>query len=176
MILCDSPQSTQDAVVTLKRASYLFISCEGHDLGREFGALSIVVIGSPGAKDVFIFDVSTLTTLAAVKPLTELLCRTRIPKFFWDGRTDAIEFRRTFGMTAGRALDLQLVDIGSRKMRGDKNGRKYISRMWCPLRLVRHLDLTGVHFLTALKKAPQVHGIPGQIPGKLSVRLVYWKL
>lgn len=158
MSLCNTPQSVDAAMRILILSPYLLVDCEGRDIGTESGALSIISVGTHDASYVFFFDVLSLHP-HDLAPLLHLLATPVVQKVFWDGRMDAVELRRSLGVTICRPCDLQIVDINSRKARGDLNGRKWVNIPWHPLHHVQHLDISGVHGLTGLKSAPKVHGV-----------------
>ncbi|KAH7108428.1 ribonuclease H-like domain-containing protein [Auriculariales sp. MPI-PUGE-AT-0066] len=162
MSLCNTPQSLHTAMRLLVLSPYLLVDCEGRDIGTDGGALSIVSVGTHDASFVFFFDVLSLTA-TDLEPLRHLLASPSVQKVFWDGRMDAVELRRTLGVSICRPCDLQIVDINSRKPRGDLNGRKWVSIPWHPLHHVAHMDLTDVHGLIGLKSAPRVHGLSNLI-------------
>ena len=155
---CNTIQSAHDAVKTLKRSARVVLACEGESLGEETGRLSIISVATHDAKSIFLFDVRSLDS-AGIQPLVEFLSSDQVPKIMWDGRREAIELRREFGTEIGRPWDLQLVDITSRKLRGDANERKDIKKQWHPLAAVAHMDLEGVHALTSINNVLKAHNI-----------------
>ncbi|KAH7063014.1 ribonuclease H-like domain-containing protein [Auriculariales sp. MPI-PUGE-AT-0066] len=157
---CTSASTVQYAVSQLEACPHIIVDCEGRDLGRASGALSIICVGTHDAKSIFIFDVLRLTA-AARQPLADLLASEEQPKLVWDGRMDAIELQREFGIKFGRPWDLQLADIPSRKQRGDITGRSGITESTHPLHSVSHMDLDGIFNLTSLKKVLDIHNASG---------------
>jgi exonuclease 3'-5' domain-containing protein 1 len=166
MSLCNTPQSVHAAMRILMLSPYILVDCEGRDIGTEGGALSIVSVGTHDASFVFFFDVLSLAKFD-LEPLNQLLASPTVQKVFWDGRMDAVELRRTLGVSICRPCDLQIVDINSRRARGDLNGRKWVNIPWHPLHFVQHMDLNDVHALIGLKSAPRVHGLTNFITSKL---------
>jgi len=170
MLFCSTIRLVNVAAAQLSAHPYVFVDCEGRDLGDETGALSTIVIGTPNGSSVSLFDALALDA-AALKPILNILTSTRIGKVVWDGKMDAIEFKRTFGITINKVWDLQLLDITTRARRGDRDGRKFINRPWHPLKLVAHLDLDGVYTLTGLKQAMRAHYISDTVVPGLSTLL-----
>ncbi|KZV84855.1 hypothetical protein EXIGLDRAFT_575876, partial [Exidia glandulosa HHB12029] len=136
------------------------IDCEGDNLGCEGGRLSLISIGTPDAGYIFLFDVLALST-DELRPIIDILADTNILKVVWDGRMDSIEFLREFGISLGRVLDLQIVDLVSRQWRVGESAESRMERPLDPLHRVRHLDTFGIHGLGGLKGALQEHGIYG---------------
>jgi len=170
MSLCNTPQALHAAIRILVLSPYLLVDCEGRDIGTEGGALSIVSVGTHDASYVFLVDCLSLSP-QDLAPLLQLLASPAIQKVFWDGRLDAVELRRTLGVSICRPCDLQIVDITSRKARGDLNNRKWVHIPWHPLHHVQHMDISGVHALTGLKSAPRVHGVTNLISSAHVVHL-----
>ena len=168
MLLCNTIELVRTAAAQLSVHPYVFVDCEGRDLGDDTGALSTIAMGTPNGSSVFLFDALALDA-AALKPVIDILTSSSIAKVVWDGRMDAIEFKRSFGIIINKVWDLQLLDITTRALRGDQDGRKNIHRFWHPLNLVAHLNIDGVHGLTGLKKAMKAHFISDTVvPGPLT--------
>lgn len=112
---CDSDASVQAAAETLSGASLIVLDCEGVDLGRPGGSLSIITLcGVETDSSTYIIDVSALDKLS-LKPVLALLTNESIPKVVFDGRRDAIALSEHCDVEiAGDVLDLQLGDVSWR--------------------------------------------------------------
>ncbi|KZV86319.1 hypothetical protein EXIGLDRAFT_681101, partial [Exidia glandulosa HHB12029] len=157
-VLCATASSVERALPLLKASSHLFVDLEGRNLGNEDGALSVISIGTALARDIFIFDVLSLS-VEDIRPVLDLIANTHTLKIVWDGRMDAIDFRRTYNVRFGRVLDLQIADIVSRPERGVEDEVMMHSVPWHPLHPVRYYDTGGVHALVGLKQALESHGV-----------------
>ncbi|KAH7063013.1 ribonuclease H-like domain-containing protein [Auriculariales sp. MPI-PUGE-AT-0066] len=155
---CSTAELVSNAVSQLQNSPMVIVDCEGRSIGTSAGALSLVTVGTHDARSIFVFDILSLDNIAR-QPLIDLLADEQKPKLLWDGRMDSIEFRREFGITLGRAWDLQLVDVNSRKYWGDRSGRQSITQRWHALHSVRHMDLDGVYSLSGLKNVLKDHGL-----------------
>ena len=71
--LCTTPAAVTDAVAVLLLSEYLVLDCEGKDIGRTDGLLSIICIGTARAEHIFAFDTLSLTrSEPAMAPLLDL--------------------------------------------------------------------------------------------------------
>lgn len=111
----------------LTQADFLVLDCEGRDLGCEGGALSLLSIGTHKYTEVFVYDVVELGH-AGLLPILRLLARPDILKIVWDGRMDYNELFFAHGTTIEHVLDLQIVEIVSRAIRGEDENRR-LSRL-----------------------------------------------
>ena len=97
---------------------YVFVSCEGRDLGRGGGKLGLVQIGLKD--DIYLLDV--LTYGKNLEGLKELLEDEGVEKIFWDGRFASAELWHDHEISIASAVDIQLVYIqektGGRPTRG----------------------------------------------------------
>lgn len=133
-VLCDDRASFNSAVATLSSARTLYFDCEGVKLGTVGGTLSLITIRSAPSPSnsrqsdgdrndqTFIFDLTSLTLArqpVSLKPLFALLTSPKILKVVWDGRMDSSALHHYFRVNIRNVLDLQLVDIHSRELRGE---------------------------------------------------------
>lgn len=101
----------------------LIVDCEGHELGRPHGALTLISLGTHDASQIFLLDVLELPDRShpSLASLLSLLSNKDILKVFWDGRTDVLEIRETYGIAVEGVLDLQVVEVVSRIQRRSAN-------------------------------------------------------
>jgi ribonuclease D len=92
---------------TAKRNRYIFLDCEGRDLGAQNGKLGLIQIGIGDA--VYLVDVVTLPE--AVGKLKSFLQNPSLLKYVWDGRSDYSELRHGHDVTLRGLVDLQLAYI-----------------------------------------------------------------
>ncbi|KAI8968699.1 ribonuclease H-like domain-containing protein [Trametes punicea] len=118
---CTTYDDVLHAASTLSRFPVLIVDCEGHNLGMPDGALSILTISDSLAENVFLIDVLALPTATdpSLAALLALLSDASVTKVFWDGRGDALELAAAYrGLRIAGVLDLQLVEVASRKASG----------------------------------------------------------
>ncbi|KAH7087971.1 hypothetical protein BKA62DRAFT_180356 [Auriculariales sp. MPI-PUGE-AT-0066] len=120
---------------------------------RRDGALSLITVGTRDGSSIFLFDALRLSA-ATLQPLFTLLASPSVMQVVWDGRTDDLELRRSYGIGLGRPLDLQIVDIIARTKIPSRDGQS-AGR----LALVSHMELKGIHVLGGLKHALQNRGV-----------------
>ena len=184
--LVNTPAGAQRAFNVLRMCQYIFLDCEGRDLGTKNGELGLLQLGSPNATYVFLIDVLALEE-AELSDIFSLLTNNSIMKVVWDGRMDDTELLFGHGVKMAGALDLQLVDIVSRKARAGREGvyeyerlRRMI-RNEMPLATIRKMQTEGMHVLCSMDRAIQEHRLVG-VPkkdGKPECRSIYmlfdWK-
>lgn len=107
------------ALTTLRSASDIIVDCEGETLGKIGGSLSIISLGSTSTMDIFLIDVLRLHN--SLSPVFDLLQSTEMVKIVFDGRMDFSALYHEFGVHLRNVIDLQLVDIRSRRSRGETN-------------------------------------------------------
>lgn len=115
-ILCVTEQSLLDALPILSRSSVLFLDCEGRELGKHGGALSLVALGTAHAEHIFLIDALALADARtpAMRRVFNLLAAPSVRTVVWDGRMDFLELRATYRVHLHGVLDLQLAEIESR--------------------------------------------------------------
>ena len=156
--ICDTRKKVEEALSVLTHFPLVIFDCEGKTLGRVGGALSLLCLGTPVSgpdQRIYLFDIPALRRLQshdAVEAIVHLLTRTDIIKVVWDGKMDAVEIFRAFGVKLARVLDLQIVELFSRWTvlgEGEKE------------RLVR----LGAQFQSAVQEKPElfegIHAIIG---------------
>ena len=118
-ILCDSPSRLDDALERLKSSPCIILDCEGKDLGREGGCLSLISIRTVASSpQTFLID-AVLLEDPTLRPLFDLLESLVPTKIVFDGRMDFSELYHAFHITLTGVQDLQLADLNSRRMRGE---------------------------------------------------------
>ncbi|KAJ3727731.1 ribonuclease H-like domain-containing protein [Lentinula raphanica] len=118
--LCNTPFSVIAAVSLLNASPALIVDCEALQLGTRGGILSLISIRSisPKPSYCYLFDALALSS-SYLQPLFNLLTNPNILKVFYDGRRDWCAFYYTYKVRIRNVLDLQLVDLTSRFMRGE---------------------------------------------------------
>ncbi|KZV88297.1 ribonuclease H-like protein [Exidia glandulosa HHB12029] len=157
----------EDAVRALKDASHIFLDCEGHNLGAVGGSLSLVNLAAADGP-VYVVDVLAPAFNCdegreVLDVMFDVLKDAAVKKVMFDGRMDASEFMHGYGVEMSGVLDLQLADIVSRGLRGERQKqqigrlvpfihRKDVNGHWA--------DYDGVHRLNGLIKAMGEHKLP----------------
>ncbi|EKM53235.1 uncharacterized protein PHACADRAFT_197657 [Phanerochaete carnosa HHB-10118-sp] len=156
-VYCDSPATYASAVWVLRTAPYLILDCEGYNLGRAGGCVTLICVGTPFAEHIFLFDLlSPLITGRDIYYLLHLLCDPTLLKVVWDGRMDFLEIITSFGVALEGVLDLQVAEVASRQIvrgEGDKDrlerlGRSYISQQLAK----RSEQLQDLHAVIGLQR------------------------
>ncbi len=157
-IFCDNPATYASAIWVLRQAPYLILDCEGYNLGRSGGSVTLICVGTPFAEHIFLFDVlSPFLTSSDINSLLRLLGDRNILKIVWDGRMDYLEIWSTFGVTLEHVLDLQVAEVMSRsEMRGEGelHRLKRLPRGFVSLQQAQkqEIQLDGLHAVVGLQK------------------------
>lgn len=123
--ICDGAASFAAGVSALSSSPTIFLDCEGVKLGRIGGQLCLITIRAPplGAQashQTYIFDITSLSRLRlSLQPQFAIITSPEILKVVWDGRMDNSALHHNHGVDLHNVLDLQLVDIHSRRLRGE---------------------------------------------------------
>ncbi|KAJ3967574.1 ribonuclease H-like domain-containing protein [Lentinula raphanica] len=122
-VLCDDPMSFYTALHVLQSSSAIVLDCEGLNLGTLNGQLSLLslrpLFPSPSTPSQnYIFDFLSLPS-TLLPPLFTLLSSPSILKIVFDGRMDFSALYHGYRVELVNVLDLQLVDVASRFMRGE---------------------------------------------------------
>lgn len=163
--LCTTDEHVLKATSVLASSKYVFLDCEGRDLGNKEGALSLIQLGAPNAHslDIFLFDVLSLSHLALQRLFNTILASDSVRKIVWDGRMDDTELYFGHSCALQNVLDLQLVDILSRCMSiRTNNMRPHVRRLErrdFPVWEVAKLQLEGVYALNSMDSAAREHRI-----------------
>ncbi|KAI0686580.1 ribonuclease H-like domain-containing protein [Earliella scabrosa] len=155
------------AAPLLSSSQILLVDCEGHNLGHPHpsGALTLLSLGTLRTH-VVLLDVLALPDPShpALAPLLALLSNPAVLKVFWDGRTDALELRETYGVAVKGVLDLQLVDVVARARRMNPAQRRadLARRYFKPIQGAIEEDpdaFWGIHQLSGLDQCVRVLGL-----------------
>ena len=161
---CYTPESFDYAMSILSRASFLILACEGNNLGRANGSISLICVGTPLAEHIFIIDcLSPSLTANHLARLWTLFKDRRIIKVVWDGRMDYLEIWSTYGVALEGVLDLQVAEVVSRfNLRGEGESHRLdrLTRGWFSrTALFNHSwQYTGLNALTGLQKCCEESG------------------
>lgn len=159
--LCETQESVELAAAALSKAPYVVLDCEGRDLGTQDGQLSILSLGTPHAQEIYVIDFVTLSP-DALQPILSLLAGDKVRKVVWDGRMDFNELFYAFSTAIDtNVLDLQVVDIKSREIRGHTESmrKRRLSRHDFPFPEVLRLQLEDLHRLSSLDYALEEHSV-----------------
>ncbi|KAH8112410.1 ribonuclease H-like domain-containing protein [Phellopilus nigrolimitatus] len=155
-MLCTTNESVEEAVPILSNAEYLILDCEGRDLGCANGALALLSIGTPHASHIYLFDVLALPHRSLQILFNAVLSHTAAArgktKVVWDGRMDYVELFYSYSCPIENVLDLQLVDVLSRKGRGESDyvRMRRMGRRSFPLSEVKKLQVEEVYVLNSM--------------------------
>ena len=121
-LLCDTDAVLTEALPDLQMSSTLILDCEGVDLGRRGGSLSIITLRtiSPSSAQTYLIDVVRLSP-SALHPVFDLLRSSSVLKVVFDGRMDFSALYHGHGVELQNVLDLQLVDVASRNESQEKH-------------------------------------------------------
>lgn len=156
-VYCDTPASYASSMWHLRQADYLILDCEGVNLGRAGGSVTLICVGTPFAKHIFLFDVlSPLISNRDVYALLDVLSDRNVLKVVWDGRMDFLEIYSTFGISLEGVLDLQVAEVMSRSfVRGEEEDAR-VQRLRRVLRLPDikkyHGRYEGLHAVIGLQR------------------------
>jgi exonuclease 3'-5' domain-containing protein 1 len=118
--LCVTSDDVAKAVDELAQSDYLILDCEGKDLGRQNGALSLISAGTGRGKIHLIDALSLDRSSSATWRFFDLLKHQQPRKIVWDGRMDFIELWSAYGISLGGVIDLQIAEMISRtRSRGE---------------------------------------------------------
>lgn len=167
--LCADEDSVAAAIPFLSQASYIIVDCEGQSIGRGNGVLSLMCIGTPNAKNVFLFYTLALSRdEPAMAPLINLLESKEKTKIMWDGRQDFLEIFERYGVKLGSVLDLQLAEVVSRSASRGENERNRLYRLRSGYRSLDGVNISdeqleGIHIVVGLQKCLLQSGLASQI-------------
>jgi len=119
-ILCVDDRSFEDAIDAIKSSSELILDCEGENLGHQGSSLSLISLRTidPESSKTYLFDAISITN-DTLHPLFDILQSHSVTKIVFDGRMDFSELYHGRGVDLRNVLDLQLVDVDSRRQRGE---------------------------------------------------------
>lgn len=174
--LCSTYDSVASAVAVLSRSPVLILDCEAKEIGRTSGVLSVISISDADARNIFLVDALALPDRRhpAMRVFLELLAREDVTKVMWDGRSDAVELRETYGVALGGVLDLQLIEVVSREqVRGetDRDRRRYLANGF-----FKHMQqdmlrnpaaYDGIYRIVGMNTCLRFRGIPDRKDGAI---------
>ncbi|KAJ7613332.1 ribonuclease H-like domain-containing protein [Mycena rosella] len=133
-IFCDKAEHLPAVIVGLKGSPTLFLDCEGSRLGIKTRRLSLISLGipapTPQKQCVYLIDTLALGT-PELRPIFDLLESSDIQKVVFDGQMDQSALFHEHNVTIQSVVDLQLADIKSRRLRGEREGSpEQIGRLW----------------------------------------------
>lgn len=159
-ILCDTDSKWEEALPALRSSPILILDCEGRDLGVVGGALSIVILRTTtGDPQTYLIDMKSLSIIA-LNDVYDLLSSPKIQKIVFDGRMDFSALYHESDIELHNVVDMQLVDIKSRKPRGEKLDEqlKRLCGTFAPRELWRNRGLyEQVHKLSSLERCLREH-------------------
>ena len=119
-VFCDTAAKCQSAATSLGASPVLVLDCEGHNLGVSGGTHSVIVLrGATRDARTYLIDVPYLAP-ASLQPIVDLLHSPTIRKVVFDGRMDfSALYHHAPRAELPNVLDLQLVDVMSRFVRGE---------------------------------------------------------
>ena len=170
--LCTTLESVKLASQVFSASEYVILDCEGRELGTRAGALSLVCLGDPEGRNVFIFDILSLPPEALQLLFSEVLdtvdsdSTKRKIKVVWDGRMDYSELFFGHNYSLDHTLDLQLIDVSTRALRGESDNSRLrrICRRDFPWPKVMKLQLEGVYVLNSMDSALREHCVVSSPP------------
>jgi exonuclease 3'-5' domain-containing protein 1 len=127
-ILCADNSSLGKAIDVVQSASVIVLDCEGENLGREGGSLSLIGLRAlaPQSSEIYLIDIISLTN-DTLQPLFNIIESPSSTKIVFDGRMDYSEFYHGHNITMSGVLDLQLADVISRRRR--ESDQKRLERL-----------------------------------------------
>ncbi|KAJ7653928.1 ribonuclease H-like domain-containing protein [Mycena polygramma] len=166
-VFCDKANELPHIIDDLLGSSTLFVDCEGTNLGTKSGHLSLIALGmpAPSKERPYIVDIQVIGKEAS-KLIFMLLESSQVRKVMFDGRMDQSALFQEYGVIMQNVVDLQLVDIKSRCLRGE--GLKERMSRLCAYLSLRPKELNTaadaalyekLQVLRGLGKAVKEHGI-----------------
>jgi len=166
-LLCDVDAVLTEALPNIRASSALILDCEGVNLGERGGSLSLINLKTthPSLSRTYLIDVVRLSS-AALQPIFDLLRSSSVLKVVFDGRMDFSALYHDYGVELQGVLDLQLVDVASRRVRGGGEDQdKQLHRLGGYL---HRGEINGnkslyvdVHKLSGLAECVREHGATG---------------
>ncbi|KAE9384412.1 hypothetical protein BT96DRAFT_842256 [Gymnopus androsaceus JB14] len=117
-MLCNSEHLLDEALNgLLSSCRIVALDCEGHDLGRSGGTLSLICVRSisPASLNTIVIDVLAFSRgSSSLKRLFALIESESIQKIVFDGRMDFCAFFYEYGVYMKNVLDMQLAYVERR--------------------------------------------------------------
>ena len=152
-LLCNTEDTLTTALPHLQGCNTLILDCEGLRLGERGGSLSLVTLRTtePSPVRTYIIDFVRLPR-AALQPVFDVLRCSTVRKVLFDGRMDYSALYHEHGVELANVLDVQLVDVASRRTRGEGQPAQF-------RRLQRYLPYTDPY--SNIEAYQQVHKLSG---------------
>ncbi|KAE9390104.1 hypothetical protein BT96DRAFT_355251 [Gymnopus androsaceus JB14] len=116
--LCNSEETLDEALNgLLSSCRIVALDCEGDDLGRSEGTLSLICMRtiSPATSNTVVIDVLAFSRgSSSLKRFFALIESESIQKIVFDGRMDFCAFFYEYGVHMKNVLDMQLADVEHR--------------------------------------------------------------
>ncbi|KAF5345210.1 hypothetical protein D9758_009657 [Tetrapyrgos nigripes] len=167
--LCDNERLLCSTVDKLSNASHLAVDLEGANLGLAGGSLSLISIkdASESTSQAYLIDALAFNA-EQLRPIYDLLESDVVTKVMYDGRMDYSALYHEKQVSLKKVIDLQLVDIKSRAIRGEGADRQ-LERLNPSIRR-KELELnqrlyTRVQKLVGLGDCLKEHDVPGSKGG-----------
>ncbi|KAK7047626.1 hypothetical protein VNI00_006394 [Paramarasmius palmivorus] len=116
--LCNTSTSLASALDALRASDILILDCEGDNLGKQGGTLSIITLHIPSSNQTYLIDVLRLSS-ADLRPVYHLLESPSVTKIVFDGRMDYSALYHEKAVDMQNVLDMQIADVRSRIVRGE---------------------------------------------------------
>nr|GAT47480.1 3'-5' exonuclease [Mycena chlorophos] len=161
----NTPESVHDLLAALKYSKTLFFDCEGVNLGKKGGSITLMSFGTPEAPgNVHLVQVPPIGR-AALRPIFNLLESKAIQKVMFDGRSDQSALFYDCGkVTLRNVVDLQIADIEARRRNEPLGLAAQLNRLvpYLPFGVVNGSthQYKHVHRLNGLVQASEEHGQP----------------
>ncbi|ESK82982.1 3 -5 exonuclease and kh-i domain-containing protein [Moniliophthora roreri MCA 2997] len=178
-ILCDTTTSLTPALDVLRASNVLILDCEGDELGKQGGTLSMIVLRTTSSNpppQTYLIDVTRLSS-SDLRPVYDLLESEAATKVVFDGRMDYSALFHEKSVDTKKVLDMQLADVRSRIVRGeDQEGRLERLRGF-----IHWPDVKGqpdlykrVQRLNSLRACMKEHGVEVEGSGDITVTHKDW--
>ncbi|KAF7339166.1 3-5 exonuclease and kh-i domain-containing protein [Mycena venus] len=164
--LCADSTSLAAALDKLRSSPMLFVDCEGDRLGVAGGSLSLISLRTSATpRMTYIVDVLALSSsdLIAVFAVLE---HSSICKVLFDGRMDHSAFFHGHSTVMNNVLDLQLVDVSTRLLRGEgmDNQLGRLSPFFSTTHIIANrANYSKLHRLLSLSKTIKEHKVRNSV-------------
>ncbi|KAI0759904.1 ribonuclease H-like domain-containing protein [Irpex lacteus] len=165
IMFCGTVNSVKKAMTNLSSSQFIFMDCEGVELGVVGGALSILSLGviprgSPNTLKIYLIDATNLS-VSRLRPLFDLLASPKVIKVVWDGRMDYSALYHEYGVQMRNVIDLQVADILSRVSRDTPAQHLQRFKGYVQANLLDKADVKKryqkLHRISSLYQATQEH-------------------
>ncbi|KAI0752938.1 hypothetical protein C8Q80DRAFT_486390 [Daedaleopsis nitida] len=171
--LISTYEEVKAAVGALAQHKTVILICEGPNLGRVDGVLSIFAIADAAASHVYLFDALPLNDKhhSLLSPLLSLLRNKKVTKLVWDAYIPFLEIAEAYGVLIDGVLDAQLAEIMQRPPhQRDGNARAKHTIIYFKQSQVVSEQITndpavldGVHRIMGLQHCAGISGVTKDI-------------